>query len=468
MRRGLTFIVSIALARLLTPEEFGTIALLYLFTGVASAFVDSGFSAALIQRQETTLIDESTVFWFNIGMGGLVGLALVLIAPLIADFYQLPILVLLTNVLALNIFFSAMGAIHGTMLTKCLDFRTQMKIGAWSTVASGMIAVLSAWLGLGVWALAAQTLTATIVSTLLYWLLHPWRPIMVFSLNSARQLFGFGGYMLAAGLLDVGYSRLHTLLIGRLYGVRELGLYSRADGTQQLPVGILTGILARVAFPIFSARAQDHDRLRHGTRMAVRGMMLINIPMMLGISIVAEPLILTLFGAQWLPSVPILQVLCLAGIFWPLHVINLNVLMAQGHSNLFFRLEVLKKLLSTGLLIIGSTYGVIGIAWSQVASSLMCFGINSYYTGKHLKYGPLSQSRDYAPTLLASLPMVAAMHWLGTQLTMPPILQLLTIMTTGVFLFILIAWIGRISAFRDALMLISRRHLTVSNHEVSY
>ncbi len=458
LRQGLAFVVSIALARLLSPEEFGTIALLYLFTGIASAFVDSGFSAALVQRQDTTSTDESTVFWFNLTMGALVALGLGAAAPWIAGFFQLPILELLTLALALNVFVSALGSIHGTLLTKRLDFRTQMEIGAWSTLLSGTVAILLAWRGFGVWALAAQTLTATTVTTVLLWWLNPWRPRRVFSLDSARRLFGFGGYMLASGLLDIAYNRLYTLLIGKFYGVRELGFYSRADGVKQLPVGVLTGILSRVAFPIFSSAAHDPERLRRGTRLAVRGMMLINVPMMLGLAVVAEPLIATLFGAQWLPAVPILQVLCLAGVFWPLHVINLSVLMAQGHSHLFFRLEVVKKGLGVALLVAGAFYGVMGIAWSQVIFGALAFGINAYYTRRYLGYGPVAQIKDFSPALAVSLPMVGAVYGLGAWLIVPPALELLAMTVLGAVVFLALAWVSRVSALRDAVALVRNRH----------
>jgi O-antigen/teichoic acid export membrane protein len=459
LRQGLQFVVSIALARLLSPEEFGTIALLYLFTGIASAFVDSGFSTALVQRQDVTHTDESTVFWFNLAMGALVALALWAAAPAIAGFYALPILVPLMAVMALNIFLSALGSIHGTLLTKRLDFRTQMKVSAITTVISGAVAVYMASRGYGVWALAAQTLVATGVTTVLLWVFNRWRPALVFSRASARRLFGFGGYMLASGLLDIAYSRAYTLLIGKFYGVRELGFYNRADGTKQLPVGVLTGILARVAFPIFSAAAHDTAQLRRGVELALRGMMLVNVPMMLGLAAVAEPLVLTLFGAQWLPAVPIMQVLCLGGMLWPLHVINLNVLMAQGYSHLFFRLEVMKKLLGVGLLAVGTFYGVMGIAWSQVVSGVLAFAINAHYTKRHLDYGTVAQARDFLPMIGIALPMALGMHWIGTQLRIAPAVELFSLTVLGTLIFLVLGWACRLVALHDAINLFRRQKL---------
>lgn len=463
LRQGLQFGISIALARMLSPEEFGTIALLYLFTGIASAFVDSGFSAALVQRQNVTHTDESTVFWFNLAMALIVALALAASAPAIAGFFDSAILVPLTQVLALNIFIGALGSVHSTLLNKRLDFKIQMKIGAITTVISGGAAMVMAWKGHGVWALAVQTVAASLVTTVLLWLFSSWRPRWVFSLDSVRSLFRFGGYMLASGLLDIVYNRIYTLLIGKFYGIQELGFYNRADSTKQLPVGVLTGILGRVAFPIFSAAANDIPQLRRGVRLALRGMMLINVPIMLGITAMAEPLIHVLFGAKWLPAVPIMQVLCIGSIFWPLHVINLNVLMAQGYSHLFFKLEVIKKIVGSFFLIIGVFFGVMGIAWSQVAFGAVAFVINAHYSRKHLNYGVLDQLQDFLPVLGLALIMGALIYWIGHVWSGASVsLQLGTQILAGGLVFLLLGWVTKISILQDAMHLLFKKKLPVS------
>ena len=450
LRQGLQFGISIALARLLSPEEFGIIALLYLFTGIASAFVDSGFSAALVQRQDVTHTDESTVFWFNLAMALIVALALAASASAIAGFFNRAILVPLTQVLAVNIFISALGSVHGTLLNKRLDFKIQMKIGAVTTVISGSVAMIMAWDGYGVWALAAQTLAASLITTVLLWLFSSWRPRWVFSHDSVRRLFGFGGYMLASGLLDIIYNRIYTLLIGKFYGVQELGFYNRADSTKQLPVGVLTGILGRVAFPIFSAAAHDTTQLRRGVRLALRGMMLLNVPMMLGLAATADPIIHVFFGEKWLPAVPIMQVLCIGGIFWPLHVINLNVLMAQGHSNLFFRLEVIKKILGSILLVVGTFYGVIGIAWSQVIFGGVAFLINAHFSRKYLDYGVVDQLLDFLPVLGLSLIMATTAYCIGINWhSNSNVLLLSTQIIVSIFLFISLGWLTGLTEIRN-------------------
>jgi teichuronic acid exporter len=461
LRQGLQFGVSIALARMLSPSEFGTIALLYLFTGLAGAFIDSGFSNALIQNQDISHDDESTVFWFNAALGALAALLLWGVAPSISRFYGIPILVPLTHILALNVFISALGSIHETLLTKRLNFRKQMTVGAIATGVSGVLAVGLAFHGFGVWSLAAQIVTSTSLTTVLLWVVNPWRPGFVFRLASARKLFGFGSYLLMAAVLDVSYNRLYTVFIGKLYGVRDLGFYNRADGTRQLPTGLLSGVLSRVAFPIFSAAAHDKKRLRRGVRHAIRGIMLINVPMMLGLMATAEPLIRTLYGPKWLPAVPALRVLCLAGMLWPLHVINLSVLTAQGHSHLFFRLEIAKKVVGVILLIVGARYGVMGIAWSQVAFGLLGFFMNAHYTGSLLDYSGWQQTLDFAPVVGASAVMSMIVAAIGIVWRGPVALELLLQIAIGTSIFVAICVICRLEAFQEGRLMAVQRFETV-------
>ena len=416
MRQGLQFFVSILLARLLSPEDFGVIAMLYVFIGVAGVFVDSGFSSALIQCQDTTATDESTVFFFNLAMGAMVAIVLCVAAPWIAIFFGLPILQGLSYVMALNLFIGAFGSIHGTLLTKALNFKVTMKVGGVATLFSGMLAIVLAWRGFGVWSLAWQQLMSSLITVVLLWCWHPWRPRLTFNLLSLRRLFRFGGFLMISGLLDTLYTRMYVVLIGKLFTTRDLGFYTRAESTQQLPLGILTNVLSRVAFPVFSAAATDPDKLARGLRKALMIIMLLNIPTMLGLAVVAEPLVVTLFGAKWLPSVPFLQVLCLAGVLWPLHVINLNALMAQGRSDLFFRIEIIKKCVGVFFLVLASQHSVMAIAWARVFAGVFAFFINAHYSGVLLSYGPWRQLRDITPFGLVAMSMAVSVWFTGQLL----------------------------------------------------
>ena len=457
LKQGLQFGVSIALARLLSPEQFGTVALLYLFLGIAGGFVDGGLSTALIQKREVTSTDESTVFWFNLSMGFLVAMALFAAAPAIAGFYHLPVLVPLTRLMSLNIVLGALGSIHGTLLSKRLDFRTQMKISGLATVCSGTVAVALAWKGLGVWALAGQTLASTIATTVLLWIFSPWRPSWVFSLASARRLLGFGGYVFAAVMLYAVHSRVYTLLIGRYFSTRELGFYERASSTQQLPVSLLGIVMGRVSLPLFSEAAQDKTRLRRGVQMALRGMMLVNVPAMFGVAATAEPLLLTLFGAKWLPAVPLLRALCLGGVLVPLHGVNLSALVAQGRPDLQFFLEIVKSALSLLFLVGGSLFGVVGIAWGVGCCGVVDFVINAHYTQRSLGYGALAQLRDFLPIIAASVPMALGVYYLGEFWRIAPPIKLTVQVASGAVGFLLTGWLVKLTALRDAVSLLRQQ-----------
>lgn len=460
MRQGLQFVVTIFLARLLSPEDFGTIALLYLFTGVASIFIDSGLSAALVNRQDITHKDESTVFWFSLIVSIIACVAFWNSASWIARFFNVEVLVPLVKLLSLNFVLNALGATHTALLSKELNFQMPMKIGLISSVISGAVAISLALGGAGVWALAFQMVTANLLNTVLLWFFNPWRPSLSFSFHSARRLFGFGGYLMLSGLLDVLYNRIFSLLIGKFYGVGQLGFYSRADNTKQIPVDVLSKTLARVAFPVFSAAAGDKEKLFRGVRTALIGLMFINIPMMLGLIAVAENLVVVVFGKKWLPCVEILEILSLSGVMWPLHVINLNVLKAQGHSNLFFKLEVIKKLFGFSILYVGFSYGIMGLAWGQVIFGFLAFFINAHYTGMHLNYGSKHQLADIFPIIILSLCMATVVSFLNNFVQLGNGLKLVVDIVVGVGFYFFGAWalkLRSLEIFTDILGIKIRR-----------
>lgn len=456
LRLGVQFFISIVLARLLTPIEFGTIALLYLFVGIAGAFAEGGLTSALIQRQDTTIGDESTVFWLNMGVGFLMALLLWLSGPAIAALYGIPVLAPLSGVMALTVFANGAGAVQRALFTKALEFRPLMFAGALSALSSGAVAVWMAWVGYGVWALAAQGLVSAVAATLVMWFASSWRPKLVFSLASARSLFGFGGYVLASTLLSTIYSRLYTFLIGKLYGVRELGYYVRADTTAQFPAAVLGGIVARVAFPLFSRMADDPVRIRANLRLALQGVMLVNAPAMFGLAVVAEPLVLVLFGEQWRPAAPILQVLCLVGLLFPFDVLNLHAMMGVGRSDLLFRIEIIKKTIGITILLAAASLGAIAVAWGMAVSSVLSYFVIAHYSRRLLGYGAASQLRDTASIWASAAAMTAGVGWLGTWLdgSLHPAALLLLSVVVGAAVYTLIVVAFRLSALTSLLSLL--------------
>lgn len=450
IQQGIQFCVTIIMARLIAPEAFGTVALMYLFTGLASVFSDGGLSAALIQRKSTTVVDESTVLWFNVGIATFITTTLFLSAPWIARFYELPILVPITQIYSLEFFVSSFNSVQVTLFQKRLDFKTPLKIGLISNILSAIVGVTLAFMGYGIWALVAQAMARTLIRTIALWILSPWRPVYKFSSASFHTLFSFGGYMFLSQILNIGYQRFYTLLIGKWFGVYELGIYNRASAVQQLPAESLSRILNRVAFPIFSQTNNDPDKLVRGLRLSLRSIMLVNIPMMIGLALVAEPLILTFYGEAWRASAPLLSILALSGILFPLHLLNLSVLQAMGHSAKFFRVEMIKKTAGIAFLLIGARWGITGMAWAVLASSCFSFFFNAYYNGKFLKHGAFAQIRDFSTTFFCAFPMTALVYYCSTQFQLIPILQLFALSAIGTVSFLLVAYLTRLSALHES------------------
>jgi len=437
MRQGVQFAVSIVLARILAPDDFGVVAVLTLFIAVAAVFIDGGLSSALVQRQNTTHADESTVFFFNLGMGAVSGVLLCVAAPWIATFFNQSVLQYMSYAMALSLVVGAFGSIHTALLNKEMDFKTTAKVGGVSSVIAGTLAIYMASQGYGVWSLVGHTVVSGLVTVLFLWIWHPWRPGWTFSIASLQSLYRFGGYEMASTLLDVFANNLYLLLIGKMYSVRDVGLFSRAKNTQLMPVMLMMSIVYRVTYSAFSSVAEDKARLARGLRQAQAMAMFINMPVMVGVIILAEPLVLTLFGDQWLPCVPMLQVLGLGGILWPLHILNLNVLKAQGHSRLKFRIEVIKKVIAISLTLAASYYGVMAMAWATVVLSVCGYFINTHYTKVLLAYGGLSQLRDLAMNFVAVIPMAGAVYLMTNIMQTLPIIELIVAGALGFGIYLL-------------------------------
>lgn len=454
LRQGLQLLATVVLARLLSPSDFGVVAMLALFMATAFVLMDGGFSAALIQRRDIDHVDESTVFWCNLAAGLLLTLLMFSGAPLIADLFDAPILVPLTRVMSLGCLFASIGSIHGTLLTRRLDFRTQAKASTIAASLSGVVAISLAMRGHGVWALAAQSLVMSASLSGLLWMLHPWRPAFTFSRRSLNKLFGFGGFHLASSLLEVGYSRLYTVVIGSLFGARELGLYANAENTRQIPGSLFGGLVARVALPVYSAAAHDRPLLRRGIQLSIRGTMVANVPVMLGMAALAEPIVAVLFGHQWIPAAPLLQVLCLAGVLYPMHAVNLHALMAMGEARLMFRLELIKKAIGLALIVAGAWHGAMGVAWSQVLFSVAAMAVNAHYTKRRLGYGTASQLREVLPFASVAAVIALAMHFAGAAWDAPALAKVLVLGGFGALAYLSILTVTRIEALEDIALLL--------------
>jgi O-antigen/teichoic acid export membrane protein len=449
-RQGIQFVVMLILARLLSPAEFGILGMLSLFIALGGSIVDSGFGSALIQRKEITEADKSSVFFFNAAMGALMALTISSAAPWIASFYREPILLPLTRLMALNLFIGSFGVVQVALMTRNLDFKTPFKAGLVAMIVSGVLAVWMAWKGYGVWSLAAQSVIFTTVSTGLIWVLCFWKPRLQFSIGSLRSLFGFGSSMLASGLLNTFFDRVQLAVIGKAFSAAALGFYTRAFSTQQFPVSLLSAVINRVTFPTFSRLSHNRDLLRPAVRRALVSFMVLTLPMMFGLAVVARPLVMVLFGAKWLPCVPYLRVLSIAGALWPLHVMNLEVVMAVGRSDLFLRLEIIKKVL-VGIGILATfRISVMAMVWAIFIVSLACVFVNIHYTKVLIGYGTVEQFVDLAPYAAISV-LTSALAWAaGIPFSHLPFLQLFTSVLVGIVAYPVICHILRLESYKYA------------------
>ncbi|MDH5833037.1 lipopolysaccharide biosynthesis protein [Luteimonas kalidii] len=449
-RYGVQFVIMVVLARLLRPVDFGLLAMLLVFTTSAALLVEGGLGSALVQKQDTSADDETSVFFVNLAAGCALAALLWVLAPSIAQFYSQPVLVPLLHLLLWVLPLGALAAVPNALLSKRLDFRTRSTAELIASLGSGALALWLAWRGHGVWSLAWQIICGAALRAVLLWMLSGWRPRGRFERRAFAGLFRFGGFLLLANLLNVFSVRLQSLLIGRLFDARALGLYTMAQETQQAPAQFMSSLLNRVGLPIFSVVATQPVKLARALRLSLRLSMFVFLPSMAAIAAMANPLITVLYGPAWLPSAPMLSVLALAAAFWPLHILNLAAISAGGRSEIVLRLEIVKALVSIPLILVASHFGVLAIAWAVLLSSLLCVVINTWYSRTLLGCGTREQLIELAPIVLLSLAS-GGLAWLASNLVPSAPAKL----TTGL-LAMSVAYVGlaaslRMQAWQDLL-----------------
>ena len=449
-RQLLQFCFTVLLARLLLPEHFGTVALAYLFVGMGAAVAECGIQTALIQRQDLTHSDLSTAFWLSLTVSAVTCGVMVAFTHVLNSVYGHQLLAEVIRLLSFVLVINSIGTVQISLLSKDLSFRKLATAGTTSAFLSGTLAVVFAWNGFGVWALVAQSLSFSVVNTIFVWRAHHWRPSLTISFYSVKQLIDFGRFVVGANLLEAAYSRVHSLVIGASYGMRDVGFYDRADTSKQLPASALSTLMVRVAFPLFASAKEEKTQLRSSLRTGIRMAIVVSMPMMLGLAALSENFILTIFGPRWLPSSALLQILCMAGALWPIHALNLHALIAAGHAHLYVRIEVLKKSFGFLALLIASFHSLQAIAWAQLTYSIFAFFLNTHYTGIHLGYGTLAQFQDSRAITLISLLMAGVVWTLSIYWPGSGPFELLALAALGVLIFVSMCVVGRATAFLDA------------------
>ena len=471
--QGVAFVVSIVLARLLAPEDYGTIALVTVFTSILNVFIDSGMANALIQKKDADDLDFSSVFYFNVSVCLVLYAGMFLAAPAIAAFYDRPDRPDLTpviRVLSLTLIISGVKNVQQAYVSRTMQFKRFFFATLGGTVGAAALGIWLACRGYGVWALVAQQLFNATVDTVILWITVKWRPKKMFSLQRLQGLLSYGWKLLASGLLETAYNNLRSLIIGKLYSSGDLAFYNKG---KQMPHLIITNIntsIDSVLLPTMSREQENRDRVRTMTRRAIMTSTYILSPLLLGLAFCAQPLIAFLLTEKWLPSVFFLRVFCVTYLFYPIHTANLNAIKAMGRSDLFLKLEILKKAVGLLAVVITMWISVEAMAYSLLVTSFLSQLINSWPNRKLLGYSYTDQLKDILPGMLLALGMGLCV-WPIQLLGLPHLVTLLMQFLLGAALYLaashllkLEAWQYVKSVLQPILRKLAHRHPKEETH----
>lgn len=446
-KRAITFIIGIMLARLLTPREFGLIGMLTIFIVISQSFIDSGFTEALIRKQKCNQTDYSTVFYFNLVVGILLYFLLFISANYISIFFNEPQLEIIVKLLGLGLIIESLTIVQRAVLIKRIDFKLQTKISIISSLISGIIGIVMAFKGFGVWSLVIMTLTGYAFTSFFLWLWNKWKPSWTFNMESFKEMFSFGSKLLLSALLNNIYNNIYLLIIGKYFSAAELGYYTRADQFKNLPSQNINSVIQQVSYPVLAEIQNDIPKLKGAYKKLIRSTMLITFVLMLAMAAIAKSLIIVLIGLKWLPSVIYLQMLCFVGMLYPLHSLNLNMLNVLGRSDLFLKLEIIKKTLAIPAIVVGIMYGIKGLIIGMIITSFISFFINSYWSGKFINYSSIEQIKDVLPSFLLAVFIAIILFFLGEIINVSNFIKMSIQISTGALLFIGISEILRMKDY---------------------
>jgi len=446
--QGLQFVLGLLLARLLSPKDYGLIAMLMIFIAISQTFVDSGFSTALLRKNRPTQEDYSTVFWYNLISASVFYLICVLASTAIADFYNQPELKLLIIVLGISILINALGSVIRIVLTKEKKFKYQAISTVISVIVSGILSLSFALNGFGVWALVVLTLSRLSILNICLWWGSNWKPSFTFSRLSFFDLFGFSWKLLLSSLFDTIFSNINGLVIGKFFSAQSLGFFSRADQFQKLPSRIIFGIVHKVSFPLLAEHQDDLVSLRAIYKRFYRGVSFIIFPLMGLLALFSHQLIEIVLLKKWLPAADYLQILCIVGVLYPLDAINLNILNLMKRSDLFLKLEIVKQLINVMMILTCFNWGVLGLVWGSVVVGVISLFINAIYSNKLIHFGILDQFLEIYPIILATCLMLIFIILMKLFIA-SNLAQLIILPTLGLLVYIFFCWLMRISEIED-------------------
>lgn len=401
--QGITFLVGLVLARLLTPEEYGLIGIIIIFIAIFNTIVDSGFSNALIRKKNAVDIDYNTVFISNMAVSIVMFLGMFFASPHIASFFKEPQLDALCKAMSIIIIINAFAIIQRTILVKNIDFKTQTKVSLTATIASGVIGIGMAFYGFGIWSLVGQQISHRLINSVMLWTYTSWYPKMEFSKASFKEMFSFSWKLLVSSLIDTIWKEVYQVVIGKCYSTATLGQYTRASQFGRIFSSNLTTIIQRVSYPVLSTIQDDKERMKQAYRKLIRTSMFITLICMSVLAAISKPMILVLIGEKWLLAATLLPLICLRSFMYPLHALNLNMLQVAGRSDLFLRIEIYKKCIAVIPILIGIYFNIYYMLWGSIIGGLFAYYINAKYSKKLIGYGIIQQIKDIMPSIILSV-----------------------------------------------------------------
>lgn len=428
--QGVTFLVGLVLARLLTPQEYGLIGYILIIVAILNSIVDSGFSNALIRKKDAAEIDYDTTFIFNMALSLLMAGVMIVTAGPVSRFLNEPELVPLIRAMSAIVIINAAAIIQRTTLTKRVDFKTQTKVSLISSITSGAVGIGMAAGGMGVWSLVGQQISRQLLNTVFLWVFNRWLPRWRFSWKSFRELFGFGWKLMVSVLIDTAWKEAYQLVIGKCYTTATLGQYTRGKQFSDIFSSNMTTVIQRVSYPVLSSVQDEKTRLKEGYRKIIRVTMLLSFVLMFGLGAVAEPLLRVLIGGQWAEAAGYLQIIVFTACLYPLHGINLNMLQVEGRSDLFLKLEIVKKIVAVGPILLGIFISIEWMLWSSVFVGIFSYFLNSYFSGKMIGYGSWAQLKDVAPSFGVACVMMVSVYALKL-IGLPPLPLLIVQLIVG-------------------------------------
>ncbi|MEK5079746.1 lipopolysaccharide biosynthesis protein [Solibacillus sp. FSL W7-1436] len=454
--QGIQFVVQIILARLLLPEEFGIIVLVVVFIAVANVLVQSGFNTALIQKKEVDEIDYSSVFYFNVLISVILYGILFVSAPKIAIFFNEPILDSVLRVLGITLFINIFVSMQNVMISRNLQFKKLFISSLGAVIMSAIVGISMAIAGYGVWALVGQQIMNQLMVMFILFVTVKWRPKLHFSMTRLKKLYSFGWKLLIASLIDVMYINSRNLIIGKIFSSASLGIYNRGEQFPQLIISNINGSIQSVMLPAFSAFQDDRKRVKEMMRRAIVTSSFFIFPMMVGLAVIAEPLVRLLLTEKWLLAVPFIQIFSFSYMLYPIHTVNLQALNAIGRSDLFLKLEIIKKSIGVIILVISIQFGIYAMAWGMLIGAVISSFINASPNTKQLNYGYIEQLKDILPSFTVAMFMgsiIYSLKWLDLPENIILGLQIII----GVFVYIILAKLFKLESYSYLLGIIKSR-----------